>query len=102
MSISIKYKRYDKNINKKYMEKLIEYDDWFKKLFSIKYLELFSLYYNNAQPLNQLSLFNKIIIFSEETKSFYDLLQKNNNSKEEIIQFVKLFYLPEKNIIMKK
>lgn len=98
MGISKKYKRYDKRNNEINLEKLTQYD-FFQKLFSLKYLELFSIYYNNEQPLKDLSLFDKKIIFSKDTKPFYHLLQKNKELREHIIYFTKVFYLSEENTI---
>ena len=101
MDISVKYKKYDKRINIVNLEKLTknDKDDWFQKIFSIKYLELFSLYYNNAQPLNELSFSGKKIFFSKKTKPFYYLLQKNKELKEHIINYSKIFYFPEENTL---
>ena len=94
VDISDKYKRYDKDINKKNLENLN--DHWFKKFFEIKYLDLFSLYYNDGNPLKELSFFGKTIAFSKKTKPFYELLQKYEDSKEDIITITKMFYFNEK------
>ena len=89
IDISNKYKHYDKDNNKINVESLINYF-WFRKIFEMKYLELFLYYYNDEQPLKELILFDKKVILSEKTKSFYDLLQKKEQLKERIIYFCKL------------
>jgi hypothetical protein len=98
IDISNKYKHYDKDNNKINVESLINYF-WFRKIFEMKYLELFLYYYNDEQPLKELTLFDKKVILSEKTKSFYDLLQKKEQLKERIIYFCKLIYLINKNDI---
>jgi len=57
----------------------------------MKYTTLFSYYCNNNQPLNEIFLFDEKIIFSPKTKSFYALLDKNNEYKEEFIELAKRF-----------
>ena len=95
MGISDKYKKYDIDINKKNLEKLTKYS-WFEKYFELKYLDLFNYYYNNEEPLEEISINDKTILLSQETKSFYYLLQRNEKSKEDIIEATKRFYLDEK------
>ena len=95
MGISGKYKKYDINNNKKNLEKLTKYN-WFEKFFEMKYSHLFYYYYNNEQPLEEISINDKTILLSKKTKSFYYLLNKNEKSREDIIQITKRFYLEEK------
>ena len=97
MGISDKYKRYDENTNETNLEKLIKYDDWFKKFFEIKFLDLFSYYYNKGLPLEKFSLFDKAIFLSRKTKSFYWLLEKYKEMKGEIIEVIKISYINEGN-----
>ena len=52
IDISNKYKHYDKNINRVNIQALIKYS-WFRKIFEMKYLELFLYYYNDNQPLKE-------------------------------------------------
>lgn len=96
MGISKKYKKFDKNINQRNLEKLTK-DDWFENFFEIKFLDLFFLYYNEERPLKEVFIDGKTIILSEKTKSFYYLLQKNKESREDIIRVTKMFYFEEKN-----
>ena len=95
MGISRKYKKFDRNINQRNLEKLTE-DEWFDNFFEIKFLDLFSIYYNEEQPLKEIFIDGKNIILSEKTKSFYYLLQKYEKSREDIIRVTKMFYFGEK------
>ena len=96
IDISNKYKHYDKNNNKENIVELKKYP-WFKKILEMKYLELFLHYYNDEQPLKELTLFNEKVILSEEIKSIYDLLQRKEELKERIIYFCKIIYLTDIN-----
>jgi len=96
MGISKKYKKCERDINQKNLEKLIEYD-WFKNFFELRFLDLFFYYYNNEQPLKLVFINGITINLSEKTKSFYHLIQKYEESKEDIIRVTKMFYFDEKN-----
>ena len=91
IDISSKNKYADKNINKINAEALIK-DPWFKKIIEMKYLDLFLDYYNDEKPLQELMIFDKKIKLSEKTKSFYHLLKKYENLKDQIIYFCKIIY----------
>ena len=94
MGISKKWKKHSENNNKEIIEKFNGYH-WFQKFFEKNYLDLFSLYYNNGQPLRHKEIFGKVIEFSVKTKSFYALLEKYKKSKEYInlINGAKIFFL---------
>ena len=96
MNISDKCKRFEKDKNRKNLEELSK-NDWLAKFFRLKYLDLFSFYYNNEQPLKKLSFFWKTVNFSEKTKSFYNLLIKNEKSEEDIIKAAKMFFLNDED-----
>ena len=98
MNISSKYKcSNDKNI---ITMKQLEQDHFCVNIFEIKYLDLFSKYYNNNQPLKELLIEGKKITFSPSTKSFTELLQKkrNLNLKDELINIAENFYLNDSNL----
>ena len=87
------------NINKENIKKLIDYDhNYFSNLFEKDYLFLFRLYYNNGKPLDQLSLFGKTINISGKTETFYDLIQKYKESKFELIEGAKKYFMNDINI----
>ena len=96
--ISDRYKYYDENTNKMNVEALIEHP-WFKEIFERKYLDLFLNYYNDEKPLKELMIFDKKVILSKNTKSFYYLLHKKEELKDRIIYFCKKDYLSDINDI---
>ena len=96
--ISDRYKYYDENTNKMNVEALIEHP-WFKEIFERKYLDLFLNYYNEEKPLKELMIFDKKVILSKNTKSFYYLLHKQEELKDRIIYFCKKDYLSDINDI---
>ena len=90
--ISIKYKKYDKDINRKNVTKLSK-NSFFENLFKMNFLELFSIYYNKSQPLDKLLLFNKTINLSKKTKPFYKLLETEESHKKYFIEIAKMNYI---------
>lgn len=107
MNISSKFKRFEKDKNKKTLDELCKKSIWLKNFFNLNYLKVFYYYYyNNKKPLNKIIFENKEIILSSKTKTFYDLLQKNESLKKNLINTVKSAYfngndgLDEKNLFM--
>lgn len=93
IDISLKYKKFEKNINKKLVEKLDQFP-FFQQVFKMNFLKLFYYYYNNKQPFEQkLLIFDQEIILSEKTKSFYNLLDKNQELEENIMNVIEFDYL---------
>ena len=89
--ISVKFKNFDKNENKKLLSQLKE--TWLDKLFDMNYLDLFKYYYNNKESrLDTIIFEKKKIPLTEGTKSFYDLLKKNQEIKENIVEVAKTIY----------
>ena len=58
----------------------------------MKYTTLFNYYFNDNKPLNEMILFEKKIILTSKTKSFYDLAEKNKEYKNEFIELAQRFY----------
>ena len=94
VDISIKYKTCNKDINKDTLQKL-DNDPRFQKLFDMKFLDLFHYYYNNGQPLKEICSSGIKIDLSKKTKTFYDLLEKYKDLKEDMFQIIKMFYLED-------
>ncbi len=90
--ISAKFKKFDKNENKKLLSQLKE--TWLDKLFDMNYLDLFKYYYNNNKEsrLDAINFEKKKIPLTEGTKSFYDLLKENQEIKENIVEVAKTIY----------
>ncbi len=95
--ININYKEKSK-VSRKHLENMENskiLDIWFRKIFETKFLDLFLHYCNDKEPLKELTLFERKVTLSEETKSFYYLLQKKEELKEQITYFCKLIYLDD-------
>jgi len=58
----------------------------------MNYLELFNYYYNQEKPLKKLVFKNKEINLSTETESFFDLLEKYDDIRNELINTVDRIY----------
>ena len=108
VNISRKYKQYDKNTNKKNLDALIKEScylseneftkkNWFQQIFDMKFLDLFSYYYNNEQPLQEIKIFGKKIILSKNTESFIALLQKYEIMEDKIVKYTKEIYFDDVN-----
>ena len=92
--ISVKFKNFDKNENKKLLSQLKE--TWLDKLFDMNYLDLFKYYYNNKESrLDAIIFEKKKIPLTEGTKSFYELLEDNKEIKENIVEVAKIIYFCE-------
>ena len=89
--ISGKYKS-DKYINQEIYMKLIPLSNWLADFFNMKYLKLFSIYYNKLKPLKKVTFQGEVITLSSKTKSFYYLLRKNKEIKDIIISTAKDAY----------
>ena len=95
MTISPKFKcgKY-KNIN---ILKQLKQIPFFQSFFNIKYLDLFSKYYNANQPLKELLINGVKISFSSKTRSFSELLQRKENKKLKgvLIDVAENFYIKD-------
>ena len=96
IDISDRYKNYSKNTNKMNVEALIK-NPYFRYIFEKNFLEFFKEYYNEGKPLKEFTIFDKKIILSEETESFYSLLEENKEQKDHLIFFCELVYLDNNN-----
>ena len=96
MKISSKCRKYDENYNKNNYIKILETIsndtslNWITDFFHMNYLDLFEKYYNNDN-----SFFGKEINISKETKSFNDLLQKNDDKMKECLNIISKRYLQD-------
>ena len=90
--ISEKYSRSNKYANKDLLKRVSGTSIWLDKIFEMKYLQLFNYYYNECEPLNKIFIENKHTYLSPKTESFFCLLEKNKDLKNEIINTVKNIY----------
>ena len=95
IKISRKYKKFDPYYNKVNLNILLK-DDWFKKLFGMKFLDLFRYYYNDKEPFTEILLFDKIITLSKDTKPFFKLIERNKEISQRIIEITEIDYLNRK------
>ena len=95
---SSKFTRHNKNNNEK-NAKILNKIPWFKKIFELKFLDLFQYYHNENKQLNKIFLFEREITLTNDTKSYYFLLEKNMTIKKEIIEITKYNYLSKINSI---
>ena len=98
IEISSKFTRHNKNNNEK-NAKILNEIPWFKKIFELKFLDLFQYYHNENRQLNKIFLFEREITLTNDTKSYYFLLEKNMTIKKEIIEITKYNYLSKINSI---
>ena len=101
LGISPKYKHYDKDTNQKIIEKVCSESDsdWFDKFLSMNYLTFFIEYYYDKKEINEIYFEGKIIRFSwkNKTRTFIDLLKKNDTLKTDLINTVNSVYLTQVN-----
>ena len=97
IKISPKYKL-DGDNNKAKLNFLTNYS-WFEEIFRKKISDIFSLYYNNKEPLKLLILDKRPITLSESTKNFSDLIQDNEKISEELTKIAKVVYLNNEKIV---
>ena len=93
--VSDRYKKLNEksdNENKDTLNEVCKKSNWLNDFFNMKYLNLFEYYYNKEQPLKELTFNDKIIILSSKTKSFSDLLIKNKDDKEKLIETARRVY----------
>ena len=106
--ISKKYKKDKNNFpindNIKLIKELYNESEseWFKNYFNMKYLDLFSYYHNKGEPLKIVKINGKNINLSKKTKSFYDLLQKNDDIKNKLIETASIVYFYGYNKLLGK
>ena len=80
--ISSKYQARDENTNKIIYEK-IKGNEVVKNIFDEKFFVLFNVYYKGQKTINLEKYgLNEVINLSNETKTFKDLLKKNESDEE--------------------
>ena len=101
LDLSRKYsKNFDLKYNKNLYDKLIAKSEWLESFLDMKFIEAFSIYYNNGKSLTNVNYKDKNIIISHKTKSFYYLLYKEENLKKEIYDTANSVYLNRINHFM--
>ena len=81
--VSPKYKC-NEYANRKLVDKYTKKNSFLKDLFKMEYLELFHYYYNGNKPTREIIINDKTIKLSENTETFFDLIEKNKDDKKHI------------------
>lgn len=90
--INKKFKHLNKDNNKKLLNDINKKSEWLKYFFNMEYLELFKFYFNQGKKVNKIVIKEKEILLSKKTKTFYDLLHKNQKDKSFLFSAVKRGY----------
>ena len=85
ISSKFKSKNYD-NYNKEIYNKVVDSSKWLNEFFNMNYLTLFKNYYfNKNKRLTQITIKEKSINLSNNTKSFFDLYNKCDNERKNLL-----------------
>ena len=99
--ISNKYKKLsdNKNYNQDVYDKVTNKSKWLKDFFETNYKTFFYTYYNNCEELKKINFLGKDYNLSKNTKSFYELINKEENIKirPKLIENAKLAYFNKKD-----
>ena len=91
MKASSKFQKYGEDYNadnyKNILNKIKNDDSlkWIKDFFDLNYLDVFEKFYYSFNEVKSIMFKGKKIIFSKKTKSFYDLLEKNEPEMKECL-----------------
>ena len=95
LRISPKYKHFDPKINSQILEEVHLKSEWLKKFFNMNYLKMFKEYYYQEKQITEINYEGNIIRFNKnnKTETFYDLLNKYKDLKNDLINTVNSVYL---------
>ena len=93
MPVSKKFSSINENHNIDILEQVINISETSKKFFNMNFVDTFEKYFNNCKPLSTITINDKNICLSKETKCFYDLIQKNPMIEKQLIEYSKIVYL---------
>lgn len=81
-NVSSKIKKFNNSINQQIYQKVCELSPILNNFFNMSFVEFFNQYYYKSKPSFYVE--GKIINLSERTKSFADLIEKNNIGAQKI------------------
>ena len=96
MPVSKKFSSINENHNIDILEQVVNISETSKKFFNMNFVDTFEKYFNNCKPLSTITINDKNISLSKETKCFYDLIQKNPMIEKQLIEYSKIVYLKKK------
>lgn len=103
MKISPKNKKFNEDTNKNIYLELIKISKEFENFFDKKYLYIFQKYYLGLKKNeNEINFEGQKIPLSNKTKGFYNLLEKNECSKDKFKNIIKDVYFAETNYLNDK
>jgi hypothetical protein len=82
---STKFSSKNEDYNKKIYNKLVNSSEVLDELFNMNYMRLFRIYHNNAQKIEKIIIKQKEIKLSNKTKSFFELIESNNDEMKKLI-----------------
>ena len=92
------YKEYNKDLLKKVCLQSTRLDNFFNINFCVAFEEYYYNYYNKNKMINKINFEGKDIILSKNTKCFYDLIEKNKDLENKLVDTAKKVYMKNSNI----
>ena len=91
--ISSKYSKCSKDINKEILNEVCK-SEWLNKFYNMKFMDIFEIYHSNGKALKEFEFENKIVKLSQSTKTFFNLLNKEQNIpiKNKLIETLSIVY----------
>ena len=76
--ISSKYSKFNQYINIKILNEVCQ-SPWLNKFYNMKFMDIFEIYHSNGKALKEFEFEHKTIKLSKSTKTFFNLLNKEQN-----------------------
>ena len=91
--VSSKYKKFNQDINKEILNEVCK-SEWLKKFYNMKFMDIFEIYHSYGKALKEFEFEHKTIKLSESTKTFFNLLNKEQNIpiKNKLIETLSIVY----------
>ena len=100
--INERFKTLKKEYNKELLEKVClqstRLDNFFNINFCVAFEEYYYNYYNKNKMINKINFEGKDITLSKNTKCFYDLIEKNKDLENKLVDTAKKVYMKNSNI----
>lgn len=94
--VSKKFRSINKNHNKEIYDQVNNISEIIKEYFNMNFVDIFEKYFNDCEPMSKITIRGKDINLSKETKCFYDLINKNQMIKDQLIDFARRVYLDKR------
>ena len=97
MTASPKNKKFSGNINRITYEKVCQLNPYLKEFFEMSYLDMFNNYY--CQNQREINIGGYMVVLSQRTRLFKDLIEKNLSSAEKIKEIAEEYFINKKKNI---